>query len=92
LNESSYSDEDQPKNQFLNPYQKRQSNDYLELQGSVDGPINPINYSGTQINVWGFPTPDMGNLLNKKEPQPAVGYLTEQMIKVFQILLFLSTR
>lgn len=55
--------------------------DMAELQGSVEGPINPVNYSGTQINVWGFPTPELVDYL-KPKPQVQTGFLTEQMIKV----------
>ena len=62
-------------------------NDIAELQGSVEGPINPVNYSGTQINVWGFPTPELANYLAPKQPTPQMGYLTEQMIKVNYILI-----
>lgn len=56
--------------------------DIAELQGSVEGPINPVNYSGTQINVWGFPTPELTNFLAPRPPpQTQMGFLTEQMIK-----------
>lgn len=93
-NESSYSDEEP--NEFVakfpvknnKPEQPktvmRQSySDLGELQGSVEGPINPVNYHGTQINVWGFPHPELANFLQpKQEPQPALGYLTDQMIRV----------
>ena len=54
-----------------------------DIGGSIEGPINPINYSGTQINVWGFPGPEIANLLQPpKAPQPQLGFLTDQMIKV----------
>lgn len=57
-------------------------NDFAELQGSVEGPINPVNYSGTQINVWGFPGPELGNILAPRPPPtPQLGFLTDQMIK-----------
>ena len=94
-NDSSYSDDDQPefmsrfprshsgvdpKNQQLVPLGA--ANDMAEIQGSIDGPINPINYSGTQINIWGFPTPDIGSLIEPKSNQPQLGALTDQMIKV----------
>ena len=95
-NDSSYSDEEQP--EFMNRFPRSQSgvdqsknhqlvpfggaNDMAEIQGSIDGPINPINYSGTQINIWGFPTPDIGNLIEPKAVEPKLGYLTDQMIKV----------
>ena len=58
-----------------------------ELYGSVEGPINPVNYTGTQINVWGFPTPDLAAFLQKKKPETQVGFLTDQMIKVIIFLL-----
>ena len=46
--------------------------------------INPINYSGTQINVWGYPTPEIASILDRRKQQvnPQIGYLTEQMLKV----------
>ena len=57
-----------------------------------DGPFNPTNYSGTQINVWGAPPggvwpagPGMVAFGNgPPAPQYPVqyGFLTEQMIEV----------
>ena len=56
------------------------------ISGSLEGPINPINYSGTQINVWGFPPAgaDLANLLqtNTSKEQTHLGPITDQMIKV----------
>ncbi|XP_048237869.1 annexin A6-like isoform X1 [Haliotis rufescens] len=55
-----------------------------------DGPFNPTNYSGTQINVWGGAPPGMmngqpGSLIIGGNPQPPYpvqyGFLTEQMIQ-----------
>jgi hypothetical protein len=84
LNESSYSDDEQQA-EFVSRFPARpgvgSNPDVAELQGSVEGPINPVNYSGTQINVWGgFPSPDLANFLAPKQPQ--TGFLTEQMIRV----------
>ena len=54
-----------------------------DVQSSLEGgPINPINYSGTQINVWGMPTPGLAGLFSPKPPPQAnLGALTEEMIK-----------
>lgn len=93
--ELSYSDEE-PQQEFMNSFsnnsiQKRRNSDssrksmgdLSELQGSVEGPINPVNYSGTQINVWGFPTPELVNYLApRQQPQVQTGFLTEAMIRV----------
>lgn len=80
--QSSYSDEEDNiyKNKSLMPYGS--TSDMAEIQGSIDGPINPINYSGTQINIWGFPGPNLANVIDPKDQQPNLGALTEQMIKV----------
>ncbi|KAK6181663.1 hypothetical protein SNE40_009474 [Patella caerulea] len=66
-------------------------NDYNEVS-IPDGPFNPTNYAGTQINVWGAHpgalqgldgTNGLVNLANQpKQPYPVqYGYLTEQMIQ-----------
>lgn len=60
-----------------------------------DGPFNPTNYSGTQINVWGAPPGSIWPGMNAQPgmvafgsgppfPQYPVqyGFLTEQMIQV----------
>lgn len=65
---------------------KRKSldDDYAEVQGSLEsGPMNPVNYSGTQINVWGVAPPDLTGFLDQraKPPQPELGFLTDQMIR-----------
>jgi hypothetical protein len=54
------------------------------ISGSLEGPINPINYSGTQINVWGFPPvgADLANLLQTNKQEPNLGPITDKMIKV----------
>ncbi|ESO82959.1 hypothetical protein LOTGIDRAFT_169785, partial [Lottia gigantea] len=54
-----------------------------------DGPFNPTNYAGTQINVWGAPPGGLQgleqglvNVSNPNQPYPVqYGYLTEQMIQ-----------
>jgi len=55
------------------------------ISGSLEGPINPINYSGTQINVWGFPPvgADLANLLQTNKQEPNLGPITDKMIKVW---------
>lgn len=90
INESSYSDDDEYTNKSRRDsvQLRRSSSDFGEMQGSVEGPINPVNYSGTQINVWGFPSPDLVNYLHKPQPQTQVGFLTENMIKVICYNLF----
>lgn len=66
------------------------------ISGSLEGPINPINYSGTQINVWGFPPggADLANLLQTNttpKEQTHLGPITDQMIKVIVVAgLFLD--
>ena len=63
------------------------------ISGSLEGPINPINYSGTQINVWGFPPggADLANLLQTNsttKEQTHLGPITDQMIKVIMLRVF----
>ena len=53
-----------------------------DLQGSIEGPINPINYAGTQINIWGFPPVDLGTLIDPNSTNSHLGFMTEQMINV----------
>ncbi len=43
---------------------------YTEFEGAIEGSINPVNYSGTQINVWGIPPGNIGNFLNRNPQQP----------------------
>ena len=84
----SSSEEEKNEFQYYNPKEQSlklsQNGDMAELQGSLEGQINPINYSGTQINVWGFPGQDLGSILDRRRQQsnPQIGYLTEQMLKV----------
>lgn len=68
-------------NEEESQFMKGSPGDLAEMQGSVEGPINPVNYSGTQINVWGFPGPEIANYLAPRPPQTQTGFLTEQMIK-----------
>ena len=62
-----------------------------------DGPFNPTNYSGTQINVWGGATPPFiqggtPGVVNLGQPgicnpyTTQYGYLTENMLQVRYIL------
>ncbi|KAL5010563.1 hypothetical protein ScPMuIL_012868 [Solemya velum] len=51
-----------------------------------EGPFNPTNYSGTQINVWGNPPANWAGLNGNvgsgaSIPPVQYGYLTEQMIQ-----------
>jgi hypothetical protein len=62
------------------------------MNGAIEGPINPTNYSGTQINIWGFPPTDIAGLTDAAglNPKPQnLGYMTEDMIKV--VLKFQNT-
>ena len=47
-----------------------------DFEGHIEGPINPVNYHGTQINVWGIPPPNLGGFLDPRrqiqQPQPPV--------------------
>lgn len=85
VNESSNSDDESDSSNKSRrnsiQFRRRSSSDYGEFQGTLDGAINPVNYSGTQINVWGFPNPELANFL-PKPPQTQMGFLTENMIKV----------
>lgn len=61
-----------------------------------DGPFNPTNYSGTQINVWGAPAGSLAGLnggtlgtTSAMSPYPTqFGFLTEQMIRVWSSTQF----
>ncbi len=89
INYSSVSDDEEKRsNEFVDHFKykiKRRSidSDFAEIRGSIEGgPGNPINYSGTQINVRGIPPPDLTSFLDPKHKQPNLGYLTDQMLKV----------
>lgn len=41
-----------------------------DFEGHIEGPINPVNYSGTQINVWGIPPPNLGGFLDSRRQKP----------------------
>ena len=53
-----------------------------DLQGSIEGPINPTNYAGTQINIWGFPPADLGSLIDPTTTRSNYGLMTQEMINV----------
>jgi hypothetical protein len=53
-----------------------------DLQGSIEGPINPTNYAGTQINIWGFPPTDLASLIDPTTTRPNYGLMTQEMINV----------
>ena len=92
-------DDDKEPSEFLKHRNKnankalpnQQNQHQTEISGSLEGPINPVNYSGTQINVWGFPggasSDQLTSLLlqqdaKSKEEQLKLGPLTDEMIKV----------
>lgn len=59
--------------------------DGYTVQGSIEGPISPVNYAGTQINIWGTPGGNLTEgLLSVADPNrnPNYGYMTEQMLQV----------
>lgn len=97
---SESTDDDEEPSEFISrggvlvPYKSKQSSkdDVVEVQGALEGgPSNPVNYSGTQINVWGLPTPGLANLFGGRQPpQPNIGPHTQDMINVipFDINLF----
>ncbi|CAF2904300.1 unnamed protein product [Rotaria sp. Silwood2] len=61
--------------------------DGFNVQGSVEGPISPVNYAGTQINIWGTPGGHWTDeLLHIADPNrnPNYGYMTEQMLERLQ--------
>lgn len=94
-NNSSYSDVEEEPSEFIESFPapvqtRRQSipevkrpNGFTEFEASVEGPINPVNYGGTQVNVWGIPPGNLSNLFQqpKRDQQPQLGYLTDQMIQ-----------
>jgi hypothetical protein len=55
-----------------------------DMYGSLEGPINPVNYTGTQVNMFGpILGPDFASFFQRKQkPEANVGFLTDQMIKV----------
>ncbi|CAF0755465.1 unnamed protein product [Rotaria sordida] len=61
--------------------------DSFTVQGSIEGPISPVNYAGTQINIWGTPGGHWTDeLLHIADPNrnPNYGYMTEQMLERLQ--------
>jgi len=71
----------------IDPKMMMMKHHHDDMYGSLEGPINPVNYTGTQLNVFG-PMPilagsDLANFFQRKQkPEPNVGFLTDQMIKV----------
>ncbi len=75
------------KDQLQNKRNKSPINDTNgELQGSIEGPINPTNYAGTQINIWGFPPADLGSFIDPSSSRAQLGFMTEQMINVNDLI------
>ena len=72
-------------NQPREDLSRNEWDDAVHIQGSVEGPISPVNYSGTQINVWGLPGGRWTEeLMHAADPNrnPNFGYMTEQMLDV----------
>ena len=64
------------------------SNLFLTERQIPDGPFNPTNYAGTQINVWGGNGQIPSYIPPSTIPPPystQMGYLTENMINVSNI-------
>ncbi|CAF0771349.1 unnamed protein product [Didymodactylos carnosus] len=62
--------------------------DAFNVQGSVEGPISPVNYAGTQVNIWGIPPGGQfsDELLHMADPSrnSQYGYMTEKMLERLQ--------
>jgi len=72
-------------NQLKNDGGRTELDDGFNIQGSVEGPISPVNYAGTQINIWGTPGGHWTDeLIHMADPNrnPNFGYMTEQMLDV----------
>ncbi len=72
-------------NQSKNDPGRTAWDDSFNVQGSIEGPISPVNYAGTQINIWGTPGGHWTDeLIHMADPSrnPNFGYMTEQMLEV----------
>jgi len=72
-------------NQSKNEIERTPWEEGFNVQGSVEGPISPVNYAGTQINIWGTPGGNWTDeLMHIADPSrnPNYGYMTEQMLEV----------
>lgn len=77
-------------NQSRNDLGRNAWDDGYTIQGSIEGPISPVNYAGTQINIWGTPGGNLTEgLLNVADPSrnSNFGYMTEQMLDVGFLLM-----
>jgi hypothetical protein len=64
--------------------------DAVHIQGSIEGPISPVNYAGTQINVWGAPGDTWAHEIMQtanRNQNPKFGYMTEQMLDVMYFIV-----
>ncbi|CAF0825966.1 unnamed protein product [Adineta steineri] len=74
-------------NQLKNDMERTPYDDGYNVQGSIEGPISPVNYAGTQINIWGTPGGNLTDgLMHIADPHrnPNYGYMTEQMLERLQ--------
>ena len=77
-------------NQSRNDLGRNAWDDGYNIQGSIEGPISPVNYAGTQINIWGTPGGNLTEgLLQVADPSRNAnfGYMTEQMLDVGFLLI-----
>jgi hypothetical protein len=75
-------------NQSKNENARQAWDDTFQVQGSIEGPISPVNYAGTQINIWGTPGGNLTDgLIHMADPNrnPQFGYMTEQMLNVINL-------
>ncbi|UJR35955.1 hypothetical protein I4U23_028696 [Adineta vaga] len=72
-------------NQARNDFGRTQFDDGFNVQSTIEGPISPVNYAGTQINIWGSPGGNMSDeLMHIADPSRNYGYMTEQMLERIQ--------
>lgn len=72
-------------NQSRTDLERNAWDDGYTVQGSIEGPISPVNYAGTQINIWGTPGGNLTEgLIHIADPSrnSNFGYMTEQMLNV----------
>ena len=70
-------------NQARNDIDRNQWDDGYNVQSTIEGAISPVNYAGTQINIWGTPGGNMTDgLMHLADSGKNYGYMTEQMLEV----------
>ncbi|CAF0830960.1 unnamed protein product [Adineta ricciae] len=72
-------------NQARNDIDRTQWDDGYNVQSTIEGAISPVNYAGTQINIWGTPGGNMTDgLMHLADSGKNYGYMTEQMLERLQ--------